>query len=158
MKSIFFLITLVICNKSFSGILFQDLTIEKAIEKAKIENKKVFVDFYSTQCPPCAYMEKNVFSDQQLGDLVNAEYIAVRSNAGNIEGKIEKAKYNVSFYPTILIIDPDQGEIGRILGKKEVEELIKILSEIKEGTYQDKSQVPVKKEMREENILDVKRD
>ena len=103
-------------------------------------------------------MEKNVFSDKQLGDLVNAEYIAVRSNAGNIEGKIEKAKYNVSLYPTILIIDPDQGEIGRILGKKEVEELIKILSEIKEGTYQDKSQVPVKKEMREGNILDVKRD
>jgi thioredoxin-related protein len=121
-------------NSAFAGIVFQQLTIEEALVLAKETNKKVFVDFYSTQCAPCKYMEQHVFTDNRFDDLMDTDYIAVRSNAGNIIGKMEKAKYKINMYPTVLILDHNDKELARVSGKKEVEELLTILTQVDLGT------------------------
>lgn len=112
-----------ISSLSFSGIEFRPLSISEALLVAKAENKLLFIDFYSTQCPPCKYMEAKVYSDQKLGDYINSNFVAIHSNAGNIEGKKEKYKYAISSYPTILILHPESGEILRLEGKREITEL-----------------------------------
>ena len=40
----------------FAQTNFQELTLAKALEKAKIENKYVFVDCYTSWCGPCKMM------------------------------------------------------------------------------------------------------
>ena len=35
---------------------FQELTLEKALEQAKVENKYVFIDCYTSWCGPCKMM------------------------------------------------------------------------------------------------------
>lgn len=45
----FFMLT----NVAFAQTNFEELTLAKALEKAKAENKLVFVDTYTSWCMPC---------------------------------------------------------------------------------------------------------
>jgi len=47
-------------------------------QKAKTENKFVFVDAYATWCGPCKKMDKEVYTDQMVGELVNSKFISVK--------------------------------------------------------------------------------
>ena len=42
------------------GVSFQELSLAKALEKAKEENKYVFVDCYTSWCGPCKMMASQV--------------------------------------------------------------------------------------------------
>lgn len=106
---------------SFSNIDFKNLTIKQAIELAQKENKKVFIDFYSTACPPCKIMEKDVFTDSAVSAYMNEHFISVRSNAASIEGKLEKYDYRINAYPTLLFLSLDGKEIGRLIGGRNKE-------------------------------------
>lgn len=139
MKTISFLILNIILlfSQSLSaGILFKDLTIAKAVELAAKEGKLVFVDFYADACPPCKYMENNVFNDSKFGSLINENFIAIRSHSGNIEGKKEQAKYRIDILPTILIIDPIKGELTRFRGKKELSFMTAAIENALKGNFE----------------------
>lgn len=84
------------------------------LEKAKDQNKLVFVDIYTTWCGPCKMMDKNVFSDKKIGDFFNDNFISVKVDAEKGNGKNIAAIYEVIGYPTLLFLD----ENGRILEKK----------------------------------------
>ncbi len=101
---------------SFANIDFKNLSINQAIDLAQKENKKVFIDFYSTACPPCKIMEKDVFTDSAVSAYINEHFIAVRSNAASIEGKLEKYEYKISAYPTLLFLSPEGKELTRLIG------------------------------------------
>lgn len=118
------------------GILFKELTITQAVELANKEGKLVFVDFYADACPPCKYMEEHVFNAKELGDLINNNFIAIRSHSGNIEGKKEQAKYRIDMLPTMLIIDPENGELVRFRGKKELSYLLSAVQNAVNGNYE----------------------
>ena len=115
---------------SVSQIAFEKISISQAIEKANSQNDLVFVEFYSTQCPPCKFMELNVFSDAKLGTIVNEDFVCVQSNAGSFEGKIEKFENSISMYPTVLVLNKNGKEILRVEGKRQLDEFTKMMEDI----------------------------
>jgi thioredoxin-related protein len=49
---------------------------EKAIKKAKEQNKPIFVMISSPTCPECNYMKKHVFTKEEIKNFVNKNFIS----------------------------------------------------------------------------------
>lgn len=92
------------------GIEFFHGTWKEALEKAKAENKTIFVDIYATWCGPCKMMSNYVFTQQDVGDFYNENFICVKLDAEKGEGTAVARKYRIMAYPTLLYVDGD-GEI-----------------------------------------------
>src|ERR1700691_5176490 len=61
------------------GIAFEHgLSWREVLQKAKKENKYVFVDCYATWCSPCKMMDKNVYTNDAVASYMNSRYISVK--------------------------------------------------------------------------------
>lgn len=105
-----------IANAGFSQIKFETISLTEAMTKAKTEKKKIFVDVYTSWCGPCKLMDRDVFSDVKVGERMSEEYISVKVENEKSEFRGDFIKFNVQGYPTMLILDENGSEIGRILG------------------------------------------
>ena len=85
------------------GIRFFEGTWEEALQKAKAEDKLIFVDGYTAWCGPCANMAKNIFPLKEVGNFYNEHFICLKSNMEK-EGKPLAERYNVVVYPTYLFV------------------------------------------------------
>ncbi len=93
---------------SFSqGINFFHDSWEKALEKAKAENKLIFVDAYTKWCGPCRRMQNNIFPTKAAGDFYNKHFINMKMDMESQEGMKWGLKYPVGAYPTFFFIAPD---------------------------------------------------
>lgn len=113
MRRLLFLLTFITLGfGAFSqGVNFQDITIKEAVEKAKAENKYVFVDVYTNWCGPCKMMDDQVFPLKEVGDYFNTHFISVKKNAEvGEEGPRFANKYGIKAYPTFVILD-NNGEL-----------------------------------------------
>ena len=113
MKKTFLLLALValVFPSIGQGVNFEDITIEQALEKAKTEDKYVFVDVYTSWCGPCKMMDDQVFPLKEVGDYFNKRFISVKKNAEvGEEGPRFANKYNIKAYPTFVILDKN-GEL-----------------------------------------------
>lgn len=79
-------------------------TFEQAMKRARIEGKPVMVDFYTDWCGACKFLDKNIYTDQQvIGET--AKWISVKVNA---EQRPDVAgSYGVTSYPTIAFLQAD---------------------------------------------------
>lgn len=70
MKKVFFgLVALLLSGSAMAQVKFADLTLDEAIAKAKVENKRVMVMGSATWCSPCKYIETNLFPSEELGSI-----------------------------------------------------------------------------------------
>lgn len=98
------------------GIQFFEGTIQEALEKAKKENKPVFIDIYATWCGPCKMLKKNTFSDKEVGDYYNTNFINIAIDSETKEGRELVDKYRIEGYPTLLILDKNGKQIAKQVG------------------------------------------
>ena len=89
--------------------------LTEALERAKAEDKMVFIDFYTSWCLPCKLMDEDVFTDKAFGDYMNEHFISVKINAEQGNGPNLAALYQVKSYPTLLFVDLN----GRVKSRKE---------------------------------------
>jgi thiol:disulfide interchange protein len=62
-----------------TGMTFEHNTTWAAIkEKAKKENKYIFMDAFTTWCGPCKMMAAKIFPLPEVGAFFNASYINVK--------------------------------------------------------------------------------
>ena len=118
MKKILTLTTIIVSAIAFSqtGIKFEDSNFKSILQKAKKENKLIFLDAYTTWCGPCKLMAKNIFPLQKVGDYYNANFVNAKIDMEKGEGLELAKKYKVQAYPTYLFIDGDGKEVHRTLG------------------------------------------
>lgn len=108
-----------------AGISFDVHTFAEAMEKAKAENKLVFMDCYTTWCGPCRMMAAQVFTQQKVGDYFNEHFVSLKMDMEKGEGITLGKKYGVTAYPTMLILDTQGNVMHTMVGSRSVEELIK---------------------------------
>lgn len=89
-----------------SGIRFFHGTWKEGITKAKQENKKVFIDFFTEWCGPCLNMALKVFPLPEVGAVYNKDFVCMKIDAEKGEGVQLAAKYGVHSYPSYIFVDP----------------------------------------------------
>ncbi len=92
------------------GIEFFHGTWEEALELAKVQEKVIFVDAYTTWCGPCKRMAKTVFTQETVGEFYNANFINMKIDMEKPAGLNFQDKYPVTAYPTLYYID-GKGEV-----------------------------------------------
>lgn len=95
-----------ILNAQEGGIRFEHGSWAEAKEKARQENKLIFVDFYTEWCGPCLAMAEEVFPLMEVGNFYNTHFVNLKVDAEKGDGRTLREKYNVVSYPTFVFIDP----------------------------------------------------
>src|SRR5579859_5804868 len=57
------------------------MSFEEAVEKAKTEKRKIFIDVYTDWCGWCKVMDKNTFTDAAVAKMLNEKFYAVKLDA-----------------------------------------------------------------------------
>lgn len=113
----------------FAGIAKSQMTFEhgnwaSVLEKAKTENKLIFVDVYTTWCGPCKLMSKTTFMNDTASKFYNTQFISYKLDAEKGEGIEFARKYEVNCYPNLLFINNKGELVHRGAGYKNVNEFI----------------------------------
>ncbi|MEP6647262.1 MAG: DUF255 domain-containing protein [Saprospiraceae bacterium] len=107
------------------GIEFFHGTWEEAIQKAKDEDKLIFVDAFTTWCGPCKNMAANTFPDPEVGKLFNQYFISMKIDMEKDMGLEFRKKHDVSAYPSLFFLDYDEVEVLKSVGGRPPADLIK---------------------------------
>ncbi|MFZ1527927.1 MAG: thioredoxin family protein [Ferruginibacter sp.] len=75
------------------------------LNKSKKENKPVFLDIYATWCGPCKLLKKETFVNKEVAKYYNSNFINVSLDGEQGEGLVLAEKYQITGYPTLLILD-----------------------------------------------------
>ena len=106
------------------GVNFRNLTFEQALVVAKEENKLVFVDCYTSWCAPCKYMSDKIFTKKEAGDYFNPRFVCVKFDMEKGEGRKLARLFNVSSYPTFVIVRPDGVVQHKLVGGNGLDEFV----------------------------------
>ena len=102
-------------EKGFTFDFIQSNSLFDVVDHAEKENKLVFVDVYTDWCLPCKIMEEEVFTNEDLGDYFNDNFVSYKIDAEKGKGADILAIYDIKAYPTLLFLDHK----GRVLEKKD---------------------------------------
>ncbi|MBO0932607.1 thioredoxin domain-containing protein [Fibrella aquatilis] len=101
---------------------------EHLINNATKTNKPILIDFYTSWCGPCKYMDKEAFNDSAIATRLNNTFIIYKLDAEKGIG-IKLAKlYNVHAYPTLVFANPKGGIAYRSIGYEGVARLNEAIS------------------------------
>ena len=109
-----------------------------ALKTAKEQNKQVLLLFTGSDwCPPCMYMERNVFSSEQFTKLADKEFVRVmldfprnKKQSASLEADNEALaqKFSIKGFPTVIVVDASGKEIARHVGSCSLTKLIEWLT------------------------------
>ena len=88
--------------------------LDKALVKAKAENKPVLADFSAIWCPTCRAMHVTVFTDPAVKAAIESGYVLSRIDYESPEAPAFMAKYGVSGFPTLLVLNGDGKLLRRV--------------------------------------------
>lgn len=89
------------------SILFAKDNWATLLDKAKSEDKLIFLDAQTTWCRPCIMMAKDIFTLDRVADFYNSHFINVTMDMEKGEGPSLAKKYGINAFPTFLYIDGD---------------------------------------------------
>ncbi len=106
------------------GVKFEDLTFQEALQKAKAENRWIFLDAYTSWCGPCKVMAEKVFTLAEAGNFFNPRFVNVKYDMEKGEGPVLAKKLGVGAYPTFVLIKPDGTVHDKLVGGSDVAGII----------------------------------
>ncbi len=99
-----------------TGIRFFSGSWQQLLAEATRQNKPLFVDVYTTWCPPCRRMAREAFPDAAVGATFNKQFISYQLNAEVGEGVELAKRFAVQSYPTALYLLPTGELVHRSVG------------------------------------------
>jgi thiol-disulfide isomerase/thioredoxin len=108
------------------SIIFESGKWQEIKDKAKKENKLIFVDCYTTWCGPCKSMSKNIFTNDTVADFFNKNFICAKFDMEKDEGLMLSKEYNINRYPTFIFADGDGNLVHRGCGLQPVNSFIEL--------------------------------
>jgi thiol-disulfide isomerase/thioredoxin len=128
MKNLLLLLILFRCASLHAeeGIQFAKGTFSEALIESGKQDKLIFVDCYTTWCGPCKWMASKVFTEENVANSFNKNFICVAFDMEKGEGLELAKKYNVKNYPTFLWIDQTGKQIHRSVGSTNPDDFLAI--------------------------------
>ncbi len=108
------------------GIIFFKGSFPEALAKAKLENKLLFIDCFTTWCGPCKWMASHVFTDKLVSEPFSKDFICFALDMEKGEGVAFAKQYLIKNYPTFLWLDGAGKQIHRSVGSAEASAFLKI--------------------------------
>lgn len=100
----------------------EGLTWQGVRDKARRENKYIFLDCFTTWCGPCKKMDEKVYSNDTVGDFFNPRFVSIKvqmdkTKNDNVfiqnwykDAEEIRIKYHVDMFPCFIFLNP-QGNI-----------------------------------------------
>lgn len=133
------LLSITITIAQDKGVKFeQGLSWQQVKEKARAENKFIFVDLMATWCAPCKMMDASTYSNEKVGDAVNSKFISVKVQIDKTANDNDQVKswyndadafmkdYRVAALPTFLFFSPDGKIVHRGTAYLSVDDFLKL--------------------------------
>lgn len=117
------------------------LSWQQIKEKARAENKYIFLDCYATWCRPCKTMDSLVYSSKEVGDAYNNRFLSVRvqmDKTSHDDSLVRKwyaqaatiqATYNIEAFPSFLFFASDGTPLHKVVGYKSPAKFIDLANE-----------------------------
>jgi tetratricopeptide (TPR) repeat protein len=115
-----------------AGVRWSNESYDQILQRAKRENRYVFIDFYATWCGPCKRLDEVTYPDSKVSDLLNS-MIAAKWDAEKDPWIAIAKQYKVSAYPTLILLDPSGKEVDRHLGFLEAKEFVSTIDGYRNG-------------------------
>lgn len=91
-----------------------------------MKGKPVIMDFYADWCQPCIAMEEGTYPDPRVVSEM-ADFVAIKVDT---QKRIDiESKYGITYYPTVVFLDPGGKEIDRHIGYLGPEEMVTLIKE-----------------------------
>ncbi len=98
--------------------------LEEAKKIAKEENKMIFMDAYASWCGPCKMMDKRVFSNSEVSEFFNENFVSVKIDMDK-DVRLRNA-FKVRAYPTLFFLDSDGMVISKKVGYHDAKDFLKL--------------------------------
>lgn len=118
---------------------------------AKQKNKPIFFDAFASWCGPCQYMDKSVYTSDDVAVFYNASFINVKMDMEEGEGPELSEAFGVTSYPTFLFMSPDGKVLHRSVGAMKPADFIQLGKEAKNPSTQ---YYPLKEKARMNKLSD----
>lgn len=112
-----------------AGIPFLNTDLNEVREIAGQKGSLYFAFFTADWCAPCRWMEDQSFEDPRLIQYVRKQYLAVRIDIDQRNGRIHQERYQVTMLPSILIFNAQGQLLARIETALSSDDLLQILKE-----------------------------
>ncbi len=117
-------------EKALEDISMPQLSLDQALAQAKSENKLVLADMSAIWCPSCRKLDKEVLSNPEVQAAIDEHFVFSRIEYESNEGKTFMENYDVSGFPTLLILNAEGKKIQKLPLTFSPEHFIALLSQI----------------------------
>ncbi|WP_162056171.1 thioredoxin family protein [Pontibacter pamirensis] len=122
---ILFSVVLVCEAQEGKSIDFANSSWSKILQKAKKEKKAIFLYAYTPSCRWCRQMEKEVFTDKEVTDFYNSNFVSHKINIEDgAEGEALAKEYGIVSFPTYMYFNKDGVQVHQSGSAKPAEEFI----------------------------------
>jgi len=92
---------------------------QQALAKAKGADQPVLLEFTADWCPPCQWMNKNVYSDPAVAKAIESNYVPIQLDASDRSrsDRRKMADWGVRGVPTLIMLNGEGEEIARAPGR-----------------------------------------
>ncbi len=119
---------------------------EEGWEKAKAENKHMFIDFTATWCTWCKRLDKDTFSRPEVIKMLNEDFVPVKvwdhdKSTLDIDGyritvkDLIKKEFRIKGYPALWFVSPEGTRIGPAGGYVKEDQFLQALDIVKHYRY-----------------------
>lgn len=131
-------IVLAVCllaGAAAAEVQWSEAPYAQMLERARQENKYVFIDFYATWCGPCKKLDKEVYPEAAVEKLLNS-MLSAKYDAEKEPWLAVADEFRVSAYPTLIVLAPDGREMGRYVGYLPAPEFVEVIGGYAAGKSQ----------------------
>lgn len=106
------------------GIQFYETNWQQVLDKAKAENKPIFLDIYASWCGPCKMLKKKTFVNKEVAEYFNKNFINASFDGEVGDGVMLANKFQVQGYPTLIVLNANGEVINGTMGYYPPDELL----------------------------------